>query len=217
MKIFLLEDDETLAFGIKTYLENHGYKLVHASSLKEAKEKFNYSFDLLILDVNLPDGSGFDFLDLYNIDKTPAIFLTVNDSEEDIVRGLNLSDGYITKPFKLAILKAKIESILRRVETKDQKLNYKGLVLDEANFRASIEGEDLGLTAKEYQLLSLLMKNRGNTLTRERILESVWDEALNFVEDNTLSATIKRLRKKLGKYSYSIETIRGIGYRFVRD
>ena len=217
MKIFLLEDDETLAFGIKTYLENHGYKLVHASNLKEAKEKFNYSFDLLILDVNLPDGSGFDFLDLYNIDKTPAIFLTVNDSEEDIVRGLNLSDGYITKPFKLAILKAKIESILRRVETKDQKLNYKGLVLDEANFRASIEGEDLGLTAKEYQLLSLLMKNRGNTLTRERILESVWDEALNFVEDNTLSATIKRLRKKLGKYSYSIETIRGIGYRFVRD
>ncbi len=217
MKIFLLEDDETLAFGIKTYLEKSGYKLSHASSLKEAKEIFDYSFDFIILDINLGDGTGFDFLDLYKIDRTPVIFLTVNNSEEDIVKGLNLSDDYITKPFKLSILKAKIESILRRVDGRDEKLNYKGLVLDPKNYRASIDGEDLGLSLKEYELLSLLMKNRGNVLTRDRILELVWDLEGDFVEDNTLSASIKRLRKKLGDYSYVVETVRGIGYSFVRD
>ena len=130
MKIFLLEDDETLGFGIKTYLVNNGYDVVVSKSLKEAKESFTYDFNLIILDVNLPDGTGFDFLKIFNVESIPVIFLTVNDSEEDIVRGLNISDGYMTKPFKLSILKAKIESILRRVDGLEKKLNYKGLILD---------------------------------------------------------------------------------------
>lgn len=217
MRIFLLEDDETLGFGIKTYLVNNGYDIVISKSLKEAKESFTYDFNLIILDVNLPDGTGFDFLKIFNIESTPVIFLTVNDSEEDIIRGLNVSDGYITKPFKLPILKAKIESILRRVDGIEEKLNYKGLVLDEKNYRCLLDGEDINLTLKEYEVLKLLLENRGSTLSRDKILEVVWDINGDFVVDNTLSATIKRLRKKLKDYSYVIETIRGIGYRFVRD
>lgn len=133
MRIFLLEDDETLGFGIKTYLVNNGYDVVISKSLEEAKKNFTYDFNLILLDVNLPDGTGFDFLKIFNIESKPVIFLTVNDSEEDIVKGLNISDGYITKPFKLPILKAKIESVLRRVDGVEEKLNYKGLVLDEKN------------------------------------------------------------------------------------
>lgn len=217
MKIFILEDDETLGFGMKRYLEDNSYEVLHVKTLKEAKDKFNYDFDLIILDVNLPDGSGFDFLSLFEIDKTPIMFLTVNDSEEDIIKGLNMSDEYITKPFKLSILKARIESLLRRVDSKDNKLNYEGLVVDEKNFKTTVDGRDIDLTLKEFELLKYLMINRGNILTRDKILSEVWDKEGYFVEDNTLSATIKRLRKKLGKYSYTIETIRGIGYRFVRD
>lgn len=217
MRIFLLEDDETLGFGIKTYLVNNGYDIVISKSLKEAKESFTYDFNLIILDVNLPDGTGFDFLKIFNIESTPVIFLTVNDSEEDIIRGLNVSDGYITKPFKLPILKAKIESILRRVDGIEEKLNYKGLVLDEKNYRCLLDGEDINLTLKEYEVLKLLLENRGSTLSRDKMLEVVWDINGDFVVDNTLSATIKRLRKKLKDYSYVIETTRGIGYRFVRD
>ncbi len=217
MNIFLLEDDETLGFGIKTYLENWGYKVCLARSLKDSKSKFSYRFDLVILDVNLPDGTGFDFLNIYNLNKTPVIFLTVNDGEEDIIRGLNLSDDYITKPFKLSILKARIESIFRRIHTKDKKLNYKSLVLDTENFEASLNSKPLNLTLKEFQLLNYLLINQGTTLTRDKILGEIWDLTGNFVEDNTLSATVKRLRKKLGNYSHLIETVRGVGYRFAGD
>ncbi len=125
MRIFLLEDDETLGFGIKAYLVNNGYDVVISKSLKEAKESFTYNFDLILLDINLPDGTGFDFLKIFNIESIPFIFLTVNNSEEDIVKGLNNPEGYMTKPFKLPILKAKIESILRRVDGVEEKLNYR--------------------------------------------------------------------------------------------
>lgn len=217
MKIFLLEDDETVCFGIKTYLEKNGYSVKVANSIKEAKKIFDYNFDLILLDINLSDGTSFDFLKIFNIESIPFIFLTVNDSEEDIVKGLNISDGYITKPFKLTILKAKIESVLRRSQGSEQKLSYRALVLDEKNYKCLLEGEDINLTLKEYELIKLLLKNRGNILSREKILEIAWDIEGEFVEDNTLSVTIKRLRKKLNEYSYVIETVRGIGYRFVRD
>lgn len=217
MKIFLLEDDETVCFGIKTYLENNNYIVKVARTIDESKKIFDYNFDLVLLDIKLPDGTGFDFLRTFNIESTPVVFLTVNDSEEDIVRGLNISDGYITKPFKLPILKAKIESILRRVNGIEEKLNYKALVLDHKNYICFLDGENINLALKEYEVLKLLLENRGNTLSRDKILELVWDIDGDFVEDNTLSATVKRLRQKLKDYSYVIETVRGIGYRFVRD
>lgn len=217
MKIFLLEDDGTVSFGIKTYLENNSFQVKVAGTLAEAKEIFDYGVDLILLDVNLPDGTGFDFLQIFNIESIPVVFLTVNDSEEDIVKGLNLSDGYMTKPFKLPILKAKIESVLRRINGAEEKLNYKVLILDEKYFRCLLDGEDINLTLKEYEVLKLLLKNRGNIISRDKILEIVWDQDGDFIEDNTLSVTIKRLRNKLMDYSYVIETVRGIGYRFVRD
>lgn len=217
MKIFLLEDDETLSFGIKTYLENNNYIVKVARTIDESKDIFDYNFNLVLLDINLPDGTGFDFLKIFNIESTPVIFLTVNDSEEDIVKGLNISDGYITKPFKLSVLKAKIESVLRRVDIVEKKLNYKALVLDHKNYTCFLDGKDINLSLKEYEILKLLLGNRGNTLSRDKILELVWDIDGDFVEDNTLSATVKRLRKKLKDYGYVIETVRGIGYRFVRE
>ena len=217
MKIFLLEDDETVCFGIKTYLENNNYIVKVARSIDESKEIFDYNFDLILLDVNLPDGTGFDFLKIFNIESTPVIFLTVNDSEEDIVKGLNISDGYITKPFKLPILKAKIESVLRRIDRVEEKLNYKGLILDKKNYRCFLDGQDINLTLKEYEVLKLLLENRGNTLSRDKILEIIWDMDGDFIEDNTLSVTVKRLRKKLNDYDHVVETVRGIGYRFVGD
>lgn len=217
MKVFLLEDDENVAFGIKTYLEKKSYKIDHFSSIEDGLKGFNRAYGLLILDINLGDGTAYDFLSEIKEVQAPVIFLTVNNSEEEIVRGLNFGDDYITKPFKLSILEARIENILKRTGGGRLCLSYKDLYLDEDNYRAFIGNKDLGLSLKEYQVLNYLMVNRGQVLTRDKLLMEIWDIKGDFVQDNTLSATVKRLRKKLGDYSSSIETLRGIGYRFKKE
>lgn len=213
--ILLLEDDETITFGITSALARKGFEVTACSTLKEAKEAFSGKFQLILLDLNLPDGSGYDFcrwvkghMDI------PIIFLTVCDDASDITKGLDMgADDYITKPFHLSVLESRIAAVLRRVpKAAGHILTCQKLTLDTEKMRAWQNGQEIVLTALEYRLLHVLMENKGRTLPRNLILDKLWDAEGNFVNDNTLTVTVKRLREKLGD-SDGIETIRGIGYR----
>jgi DNA-binding response OmpR family regulator len=218
-KILLVEDEENILFAVKRYLENTGYAVFPAPTLSEAKACFQNDLDLILLDLNLPDGDGFAFLDLVR-DKSsiPVICLTVRDSDSDVIRGLESgADDYITKPFKLPVLKARIETVLRRAK-KDPKLQSilqsDGVTLDKNLKKVFIDQREEELSLKEFQLLCLFMENPGRTLTRELIIDIVWGLDSDFVYDNTLSVNIRRLRRKLGHYQNKIQTVRGLGYRW---
>lgn len=193
--ILLTEDDEILNRNIKLALESEGYTVIAASTISAA-EKEAPGADLIILDVMLPDGSGVELCKrLRRTLQTPVIFLTSCDDEADIIRGLDSGgDDYITKPFRLKELLSRIRANLRRVP----------------------ETPDIELTAVEHKLMSYLMANRGQYLTREQILEYLWDSKGIFVNDNTLSVNISRLREKLNRSQGcgSIVTKRGMGYKW---
>lgn len=214
-KILLVEDDETISFGIKAALEKKGFELTGCTSIEEAKELFSGGFQLILLDLNLPDGSGYEFcrwvkerLDI------PVIFLTVRDEVDDITKGLNMgADDYITKPFHISVLESRINAVLRRVPgSRRGLLTCEGLTLDKEKTEVCLNGSSVDLSALEYRLLLVLMENKGRTLPRNLILEKLWDSEGNFVNDNTLTVTVKRLREKLYDWK-CITTIRGIGYR----
>ena len=219
-KILLVEDEENIIFAVKRYLENAGYAVFPASTLSQAKTCLQNDLDLILLDLNLPDGDGFAFLDLVRENSSiPIICLTVRDSDGDIIRGLDSgADDYITKPFKLPVLKARIETVLRRVK-KDPEfqsiLQSDGVTLDKNLKKVFIDQREEELSLKEFQLLCLFMENPGRTLTRELIIDLVWGLESDFVYDNTLSVNIRRLRHKLGHYQNKIQTVRGIGYRWI--
>jgi DNA-binding response OmpR family regulator len=218
-KILLVEDEENILFAVKRYLENAGYAVFPAPTLEEATTCFQDELDLILLDLNLPDGDGFTFLDFVREKSSiPIICLTVRDSDRDVIRGLEAgADDYITKPFKLPVLKARIETVLRRVK-KDPKLESilesGGVMLDKNLKKVFIDGREEDLSLKEFQLLCLFMENPGRTLTRELIIDIVWGLDSDSVYDNTLSVSIRRLRQRLGPYKNKIQTIRGIGYRW---
>jgi DNA-binding response OmpR family regulator len=219
-RILLVEDEENILFAVKRYLENAGYAVFPASTLSEARASLHDDLDLILLDLNLPDGDGFAFLDLVRENSSiPIICLTVRDSDGDIIRGLDSgADDYITKPFKLPVLKARIETVLRRVK-KDPEfqsiLQSDGVTLDKNLKKVFIDQREEELSLKEFQLLCLFMENPGRTLTRELIIDLVWGLESDFVYDNTLSVNIRRLRHKLGHYQNKIQTVRGIGYRWI--
>ena len=219
-KILLVEDEENILFAVKRYLENTGYTVLPAPTLSQAKTCLQNDLDLILLDLNLPDGDGFAFLDLVRKNNSiPIICLTVRDSDGDIIRGLDSgADDYITKPFKLPVLKARIETVLRRVK-KDPEfqsiLQSDGVTLDKNLKKVFIDQREEELSLKEFQLLCLFMENPGRTLTRELIIDIVWGLESDFVYDNTLSVNIRRLRHKLGHYQNKIQTVRGIGYRWI--
>lgn len=220
-KILLIEDDDNICFGIKTYLEKKDFKVDIADSLTKGKEKFSLVYDLIILDVNLPDGTGYDFLSFVKLrSQTPIIFLTVRDEEKEIVKGLDLgADDYITKPFKLSVLESRINTVLRRVKrdiTFDDILFCQNLKLVKSQTKVFKGKDEINITGREYKLLEMFMENQNQTLTRESILEKLWDIEGDFVNDNTLTVTIKRLREKIEDEPNKptiIKTIRGIGYR----
>lgn len=198
MKILLVEDNKSIIKGLEYAFAQNGYSCEYCLSLDEAVRKAPFNYDAAVLDIMLPDGNGFDlFKKIRRYSDLPVIFLTAVDDEDSVVNGLELgADDYITKPFSTRELIARI----KRVANKNSKKNIitvSGITLDLDKSAVFENGKQLELTALEYKLLSLLMQNAGKVVTRELIFEKIWDVSGNFVNDNTLTVYIKRIRKKL--------------------
>lgn len=217
MKILIIEDDSTIRSGLKYCLEAEGYEIEESSTANESLKKINSS-DLILLDVNLPDKSGFELLpEIKKIKNVPIIFLTANDLETSIVMGLDMgADDYITKPFRTRELISRIKNVLRRSTQIQDKINIKNITIDLQQAKVFKNNQDLGLTAIEYKILLILAINRNQILSREKILASIWDVNEEYVYDNTLTVYIKRIREKIEDNPSNpqiIETMRSQGYR----
>lgn len=216
MKILLVEDNKSIIKGLEYAFAQNGYSCEYCLGLDEAVRKAPFNYDVAVLDIMLPDGNGFDlFKKIRRYSDLPVIFLTAVDDEDSVVNGLELgADDYITKPFSTRELIARI----KRVANKNSKKNIitvSGVTLDLDKSAVFENGKQLELTALEYKLLSLLMQNAGKVVTRELIFEKIWDVSGNFVNDNTLTVYIKRIRKKLD--ADIIKTVKGMGYQVAED
>lgn len=210
-KILVVEDDRALNNGIALSLGKE--RILQAYTLSEARSLLDGTVELVILDINLPDGSGLNFCgEIRENSNVPVIFLTANDMEIDIVTGLESgADDYITKPFSLMVLRARVNAVLRRRETEGKVRFEQGVFLfdfDEMIFR--VNGRHVNLSKTEQKLLRLLVCNRGNTLTRELLIDRIWSDGAEYVEENALSVTMRRLREKLPEIP--VKTVYGIGY-----
>lgn len=210
MKLLVVEDDRALNQGIA--LSFAGETVVSAFCVKEAKNMFDDSIDLVILDVNLPDGSGLDLCrEIRKSSHVPIIFLTANDMEIDIVTGLESgADDYITKPFSLAVLRARVNAVTRRRLSDGSQFEFGNYFFDFDNMKFLDDGVPVELSKTEQRLLKLFVQNMGQTLSRELLLQRIWSDGAEFVEENALSVTVKRLRQKLP--DAPIRTVYGIGY-----
>lgn len=222
--ILYVEDDLSLIDGLKYTLETSGYMIDISRTVKEALTLFRQSqYDLLLLDVTLPDGTGFDICrEVRKLSTVPIIFLTASDEEISIVRGLDMGgDDYITKPFKLNELLSRIKALLRRstqFSKADTILEANGIKIDTIERLVWKKGTLLELTLIEYKLLCLFMQNPNHLLTREMILDLLWDGNGNYVDDNTLSVYIRRLRSKIEdtpNMPAFLLTERGFGYKWI--
>lgn len=217
-KILLLEDDTALGSGIQLALENPSVQIRLCRTLAQGKEEAaRNAYDLLILDVNLPDGSGLELLrQVRQVSAVPVILLTANDLEMDIVTGLESgADDYITKPFSLAVLRARVNAQLRRGTGKPAyfKLDDFTFDFDAMEFRKN--GQSMDLSKTEQKLLRFLVENRGQTLSRATLVDRIWTDGAEYVDENALSVTVKRLRSKLEDDPSSpkyLKTVYGIGY-----
>lgn len=223
-KILYVEDDLGLIDGLNYTLMQNGYSVKNARTVKEALTLYeNNKYDLLLLDVTLPDGTGFDVCKYVRNQSTiPVIFLTASDEEVNIVRGLDMGgDDYITKPFKLNELLSRIKALLRRssqFSKADMILQSNGIKIDMSERMVWADGKTLEMPLVEYKLLCLFLKNPNHLLTREMILDCMWDGNGNYVDDNTLSVYIRRLRSKIEQNPNSprfLVTERGFGYKWI--
>lgn len=212
-KILVVEDDDSISAALKYALEKEGYHMTHCRNIADAlKETDVCDFDLALLDMQLPDGFGKDIVSKLKPYSTPVIYLTVVDDEDEIVQ--SLEDGaadYITKPFRMRELLARIKKAVHEKESSEI-VKIGEVVIDVEAGRVHIKDQEITLTALEYRLLLIFAQNQSILLKREQILERIWDISGNFVEDNTLTVYVKRLREKLGD-AVTITTVRGIGYR----
>ena len=212
MKILLVEDNKSIIKGLEYAFAQNGYSCEYCLSLDEAVRKAPFNYDVAVLDIMLPDGNGFDlFKKIRRYSDLPVIFLTAVDDEDSVVNGLELgADDYITKPFSTRELIARIKRVANKYSKKNI-ITVSGVTLDLDKSAVFENGKQLELTALEYKLLSLLMQNAGKVVTRELIFEKIWDVSGNFVNDNTLTVYIKRIRKKLD--ADIIKTVKGMGYQ----
>ena len=218
-KILLIEDDITLGNGIRLALQNASLQITLCHTLAEARNVLERnSFDLLILDINLPDGSGLDLLnEVRKTSAIPIILLTANDMEMDIVTGLESgADDYITKPFSLAVLRARVNTQLRRsISAKPSCTEIDGFQFDFDRMEFRKDGQLVELSKTEQKLLRVLVENRGQTLPRATLVDRIWTDGAEYVDENALSVTVKRLRDKLEDSPSSpkyLKTVYGIGY-----
>ncbi len=222
-RIFFVEDDLNLITGLSFALKKQGYELVIARTSAEAErlgQEGNY--DLVILDISLPDGSGFDLCErIRSTSKVPIMFLTAADEETDIIMGLDIGgDDYITKPFKLAVFLSRINAILRRSENFNQaktELYSNGIRVQLLKGEVYKQGIPIELTASEYKLLCLFMENPDIVLSPEQILSKLWDCDANYIDNNTLTVYIRRLRTKIEDnpaLPKNIVTVRRMGYKW---
>ena len=214
MKILLVEDDAALRGALDELLCREGYDVVKASNVRSAREGLDSAIDLVILDVGLPDGDGVELCRSWRSEgiQTPILFLTAKDEEMDVVRGLDSGgNDYVTKPFRMQELLSRIRALLRRNQ-RDTTITRSGITLDTAKLQATRDGEVLLLTVTEYKILAKLISSR-SIITRAVLLEALWDLDSRFVDDNTLSVHVSRLREKIG--GSHIKTIRGVGYQWV--
>jgi len=220
-KLLVVEDDRYLQRDLKEILTRKEYQVLAASTKREGMQYIlnEKDIDLYLLDVWLPDGDGFELCtQIRKQNVNPVIFLTACDDEESVVKGLDMgADDYISKPFRIAELLSRIQANLRRQRQTAGTVKFvcDDIVLDPVSSSAEKGGRDIGLRPVEYRLLVRLMQNAGRIVKREQLLEMLWEETYEGVEDNTLSVHISRLRRKLG-IEY-IETIRGFGYRFTKQ
>lgn len=222
MRILVVEDDLTLSAGLCFELDNSGYITVASYNYRKAEQLIREDrFDLVLLDVNLPDGNGFDLCRTVKQvrPELPVIFLTANDLEQNVLDGFDLgAEDYVTKPFHMQILLRRVDVALRRTgktagETSDRRWSDGFLVLDFSSLTAQRGEEKLSITPNEYKLLRTLTENAGKILTRQILLEKLWDSGGNFIDDHTLTVTMNRLRSKIEDDAHSyIQTVRGVGY-----
>ena len=222
-RILLVEDDLSLIAGLEFSLQKNGFQTDTARTVLDALRRLrDQSYDLLLLDLGLPDGTGFEICrQVRQVSATPIIFLTASDEEVNIVMGLDMGgDDYITKPFKLNELISRINALLRRanlLETEKKELRSNGLVVRLLESRVLKDGREVTLTYAEYRLLCLLMEHPNQVLPRETILNRLWDTDGNFIDDNTLSVYVRRLRGKIEDdpdNAAFLLTVRGVGYQW---
>lgn len=221
-KILVVEDDLALSTGLCFELDTEGYLSMAAFNCQKTRQLLkNSELDLVLLDVNLPDGNGFDLCreikTMYP--ELPVIFLTANDLEQNVLDGFDLgAEDYVTKPFNMKILLRRVEVALRRAQGQKAVKNHVQwsdgfLTLDFGSLTAQRNGETLSITPNEYKLLRILTENSGQILTRQILLERLWDNDGNFIDDHTLTVTMNRLRTKIEDFSHTyIQTVRGMGY-----
>lgn len=215
-RILLAEDDTMIASGISYAFSAEGYEVVHVISVSDAKEKLQKeNYDIAVLDMQLPDGMGFEINEILQRNRTAVVFLTVTDDENTIVKAFDSGAAdYIVKPFRIRELLARVRR-LTAVGGNSETCNLiriGGATINTDEAKVYIGSETVSLTALEYRLLLIFANHPGMLLSRQQILDAIWDVAGNFVEDNTLTVYVKRLREKLGD-AVTIETVRGMGYR----
>lgn len=219
-QILIVEDDKELNHGLCMALKADQRQIVSCQNIRSAHEQLlTGAPSLVLLDVALPDGSGLDLLRSIKADNPslPVILLTANDTDMDIVNGLEQgADDYITKPFSLSILRARVNTQLRKAITADKETVFRTgrFAFDFSHMRFTVNGVDVNLSKTEQKLLHLLTDNRGTTLNKNYLIDHVWTDPAAYIDENTLSVTVKRLRDKLGAQD-DIKTVYGIGYRWV--
>ncbi len=221
INILVVDDEEDVVEVVSHFLEREGYTVQRAYDGEEALEKITSEIDLILLDIMLPGLDGYEVCkrlrSRVETETIPIIFLTAKIEEEDQIKGLMLgADAYLTKPVSNRVILAQVKAVLRRSGVEESKtLQVDNLTIYEDEYRASLEGKDLGLTLTEFELVRYLVRHPRKAFTRQQLLETIWKDAM-MVTERTVDAHIKNLREKLGPFARHIQTVRGVGYRFVQ-